>query len=132
MQSAYLSRRLAYFCTRRLNLLLSDGSIGPSSGGHPPHGIAGQPGNALPTTPTSQPAGAAQPQTPFTDFYICPQHRPVVFGLSCMLQVQMLSTSTVITKMLRYPCYLQAIRLLTQKFCAEGLFVSFPKEKTTV
>lgn len=92
VQSAYLSRRLAYFCTRRLNLLLSDGSIGPSSGGHPPHGIAGQPGNALPTTPTSQPAGATQPQTPFTDFYICPQHRPVVFGLSCMLQVQILLT----------------------------------------
>ncbi|XP_058264024.1 mediator of RNA polymerase II transcription subunit 12 isoform X2 [Hemibagrus wyckioides] len=86
VQSAYLSRRLAYFCTRRLNLLLSDGSIGPSSGGHPPHGITSQPSNALPTTPTSQPAGATQPQTPFTDFYICPQHRPVVFGLSCMLQ----------------------------------------------
>lgn len=94
VQSAYLSRRLAYFCTRRLNLLLSDGSIGPSSGGHPPHGITSQPGNALPTTPTSQPAGATQPQTPFTDFYICPQHRPVVFGLSCMLQVRLLMTFT--------------------------------------
>lgn len=92
VQSAYLSRRLAYFCTRRLNLLLSDGSIGPSSGGHPPHSITSQPGNPLPTTPTSQPAGATQPQTPFTDFYICPQHRPVVFGLSCMLQVQILTT----------------------------------------
>uniref|UniRef100_A0A8B9JWH7 Mediator complex subunit 12 n=1 Tax=Astyanax mexicanus TaxID=7994 RepID=A0A8B9JWH7_ASTMX len=86
VQSAYLSRRLAYFCTRRLNLLLSDGSLGLSTGGHPPHSISGQPGNALPPTPTSQPAGGNQPQTPFTDFYICPQHRPVVFGLSCMLQ----------------------------------------------
>uniref|UniRef100_A0AAR2INR2 Mediator complex subunit Med12 domain-containing protein n=1 Tax=Pygocentrus nattereri TaxID=42514 RepID=A0AAR2INR2_PYGNA len=86
VQSAYLSRRLAYFCTRRLNLLLSDGSIGPSTGGHPPHSISGQSGNALPPTPTSQPAGGNQPQTPFTDFYICPQHRPVVFVLSCMLQ----------------------------------------------
>ncbi|KAI4897312.1 hypothetical protein NFI96_034020, partial [Prochilodus magdalenae] len=86
VQSAYLSRRLAYFCTRRLNLLLSDGSIGPSTGGHPPHSISGQPGNALPPTPTSQPVGGNQPQTPFTDFYICPQHRPVVFVLSCMLQ----------------------------------------------
>ncbi|XP_016091008.1 mediator of RNA polymerase II transcription subunit 12-like [Sinocyclocheilus grahami] len=86
VQSAYLSRRLAYFCTRRLNLLLSDGSLGPGPGGHPAHGISAQQGNALPPTPTSQPAGGNQPQTPFTDFYICPQHRPVVFGLSCMLQ----------------------------------------------
>ncbi|XP_026136992.1 mediator of RNA polymerase II transcription subunit 12 isoform X1 [Carassius auratus] len=86
VQSAYLSRRLAYFCTRRLNLLLSDGSLGPGPGGHPSHGISAQQGNALPPTPTSQPAGGNQPQTPFTDFYICPQHRPVVFGLSCMLQ----------------------------------------------
>uniref|UniRef100_A0A8C1ZUI8 Mediator complex subunit 12 n=1 Tax=Cyprinus carpio TaxID=7962 RepID=A0A8C1ZUI8_CYPCA len=86
VQSAYLSRRLAYFCTRRLNLLLSDGSLGPGPGGHPAHGISAQQGNALPPTPTSQPAGGNQPQTPFTDFYICAQHRPVVFGLSCMLQ----------------------------------------------
>uniref|UniRef100_A0A3B4Z6C5 Mediator complex subunit 12 n=1 Tax=Stegastes partitus TaxID=144197 RepID=A0A3B4Z6C5_9TELE len=86
VQSAYLSRRLAYFCTRRLNLLLSDGSLGPGTGGHPAHGILTQQGNALPSTPTSQPAGGNQPQTPFTDFYICPQHRPLVFGLSCMLQ----------------------------------------------
>ncbi|XP_018549665.1 mediator of RNA polymerase II transcription subunit 12 isoform X2 [Lates calcarifer] len=86
VQSAYLSRRLAYFCTRRLNLLLSDGSLGPGTGGHPAHGILTQQGNALPPTPTSQPAGGNQPQTPFTDFYICPQHRPLVFGLSCMLQ----------------------------------------------
>uniref|UniRef100_A0A673XYW3 Mediator complex subunit 12 n=1 Tax=Salmo trutta TaxID=8032 RepID=A0A673XYW3_SALTR len=84
--SAYLSRRLAYFCTRRLNLLLSDGSLGPGAGGHPAHSILAQPGNALPPTPTSQPTGGNQPQTPFTDFYICPQHRPLVFGLSCMLQ----------------------------------------------
>lgn len=83
-----MSRRLAYFCTRRLNLLLSDGSLGPGTGGHPAHGMLTQQGNALPPTPTSQPAGGNQPQTAFTDFYICPQHRPLVFGLSCMLQVQ--------------------------------------------
>ncbi|XP_064830087.1 mediator of RNA polymerase II transcription subunit 12-like [Oncorhynchus masou masou] len=90
VQSAYLSRRLAYFCTRRLNLLLSDGSLGPGARGHPAHSILAQPGNALPPMPTSQPAGGNQPQTPFTDFYICPQHRPLVFGLSCMLQSIML------------------------------------------
>lgn len=92
VQSAYLSRRLAYFCTRRLSLLLSDGSLGPGGGpgGHQSHGsLLAQPGNALPPTPTSQPAGGNQPQTPFTDFYTCPQHRPVVFGLSCMLQVRL-------------------------------------------
>lgn len=87
VQSAYLSRRLAYFCTRRLNLLLSDGSMGPGAGGHQGHGILAQQGNAMPPTPTSQPSGGNQPQTPFTDFYICPQHRPIVYGLSCMLQV---------------------------------------------
>ncbi|KAF3838659.1 hypothetical protein F7725_010427 [Dissostichus mawsoni] len=86
VQSAYLSRRLAYFCTRRLNLLLSDGSLGPGTGGHPTHGMLTQQGNALPPTPTSQPTGGNQLQTAFTDFYICPQHRPLVFGLSCMLQ----------------------------------------------
>lgn len=90
VQSAYLSRRLAYFCTRRLNLLLTDGSMGPSAGGHPGHSILAQQGNALPPTPTSQPSGGNQPQTPFTDFYICPQHRPIVYGLSCMLQVSSL------------------------------------------
>nr|XP_023688070.1 mediator of RNA polymerase II transcription subunit 12 isoform X2 [Paramormyrops kingsleyae] len=79
VQSAYLSRRLAYFCTRRLNLLLTDGSVGPGS-----HST--QSGNVIPPTPASQPAGGSQPQAPFTDFYICPQHRPLVFGLSCMLQ----------------------------------------------
>uniref|UniRef100_A0A3P9HYA9 Mediator complex subunit 12 n=1 Tax=Oryzias latipes TaxID=8090 RepID=A0A3P9HYA9_ORYLA len=86
VQSAYLSRRLAYFCTRRLNLLLSDRSLVPGTVGHPGHSILTQQGNALPSTPTSQPAGGNQPQTPFTDFYICQQHRPLVFGLSCMLQ----------------------------------------------
>ncbi|KAG9351320.1 hypothetical protein JZ751_022567 [Albula glossodonta] len=86
VQSAYLSRRLAYFCTRRLNLLLTDGSFGPGTGGHPSHSVSAQAGATLPTTPTSQPAGGNQNQTPFNDFYICPQHRPLVFGLSCMLQ----------------------------------------------
>ena len=101
VQSAYLSRRLAYFCTRRLNLLLSDGSLGPGTGGHQSHGLLAQPGNALPPTPTSQPAGGNQTQTPFTDFYICPQHRPLVFGLSCMLQVNLAAAPFVIWFKLR-------------------------------
>ncbi|KPP79951.1 mediator of RNA polymerase II transcription subunit 12-like [Scleropages formosus] len=83
VQSAYHSRRLAYFCTRRLNLLLTDGTVGPGSGGHQPHGITGQPGAAMPPTPATQPTGGSQTQTSFVD---CPQHRPLVFGLSCMLQ----------------------------------------------
>ncbi|EMP39170.1 Mediator of RNA polymerase II transcription subunit 12 [Chelonia mydas] len=54
VQSAYLSRRLAYFCTRRLAMQL-DGTGNP-------------------------------PPSPFSDLLLCPQHRPVVFGLSCILQ----------------------------------------------
>lgn len=81
MQSAYLSRRLAYFCTRRLAMQL-DGA-----GGHPPHILSAQTGNALPSTPTPQPAAGNPPPSPFSDLLLCPQHRPVVYGLSCILQV---------------------------------------------
>nr|XP_033799825.1 mediator of RNA polymerase II transcription subunit 12 [Geotrypetes seraphini] len=80
VQSAYLSRRLAYFCTRRLTMQLDGIS------GHPPHIITAQAGGTLPSTPTSQPPAGNLPSTPFSDLLLCPQHRPVVFGLSCMLQ----------------------------------------------
>uniref|UniRef100_A0A8B9CSC1 Mediator complex subunit 12 n=1 Tax=Anser brachyrhynchus TaxID=132585 RepID=A0A8B9CSC1_9AVES len=80
VQSAYLSRRLAYFCTRRLAMQL-DGA-----GGHPPHILSTQTGNALPSTPTPQPAAGNPPPSPFSDLLLCPQHRPVVYGLSCILQ----------------------------------------------
>uniref|UniRef100_A0A8C9L7F4 Mediator complex subunit 12 n=1 Tax=Pavo cristatus TaxID=9049 RepID=A0A8C9L7F4_PAVCR len=80
VQSAYLSRRLAYFCTRRLAMQL-DGA-----GGHPPHILSTQTGNALPSTPTPQPATGNPPPSPFSDLLLCPQHRPVVYGLSCILQ----------------------------------------------
>ncbi|KAI1234746.1 hypothetical protein IHE44_0003123 [Lamprotornis superbus] len=82
VQSAYLSRRLAYFCTRRLAMQL-DGA-----GGHPPHILSAQTGNALPSTPTPQPAAGNPPPSPFSDLLLCPQHRPVVYGLSCILQVR--------------------------------------------
>lgn len=81
VQSAYLSRRLAYFCTRRLAMQL-DGA-----GGHPPHILSAQTGNTLPSTPTPQPAAGNPPPSPFSDLLLCPQHRPVVYGLSCILQV---------------------------------------------
>lgn len=87
MQSAYLSRRLAYFCTRRLSMLLGDSGSNVVTGGHQSHVIPAPTSNTLPPTPTPPPNGTTQPQSPFMDFYICPQHRPVVFGLSCMLQV---------------------------------------------
>ncbi|XP_078403088.1 mediator of RNA polymerase II transcription subunit 12 isoform X3 [Cetorhinus maximus] len=86
VQSAYLSRRLAYFCTRRLSMLLGDSGSNAVTGGHQSHVMTAPTGNALPPTPTPPTNGANQPQSPFLDFYICPQHRPVVFGLSCMLQ----------------------------------------------
>uniref|UniRef100_A0A452H393 Mediator complex subunit Med12 domain-containing protein n=1 Tax=Gopherus agassizii TaxID=38772 RepID=A0A452H393_9SAUR len=80
VQSAYLSRRLAYFCTRRLAMQL-DGT-----GGHLPHILSAQTGAALPSTPAPQPAAGNPPPSPFSDLLLCPQHRPVVFGLSCILQ----------------------------------------------
>lgn len=86
VQSAYLSRRLAYFCARRLALLLSDS---PSLlAAHSPHMMMG---------PNSSSIGAPSPGTPgpgvspvqlaFSDFLSCAQHGPLVYGLSCMLQV---------------------------------------------
>lgn len=84
MQSAYLSRRLAYFCTRRLAILLD------ASGGHPAHHLPSQAAPALPSTPTPQPAAGNSSASPFSDLLLCPQHRPVVFGLSCILQASAL------------------------------------------
>ncbi|NXU51187.1 MD12L protein, partial [Turnix velox] len=85
VQSAYLSRRLAYFCARRLSLLLSDGPNLVAA--HSPHMIIG---------PSNPPLAAPSPTTPgpvvspvqlaCSDFLSCPQHRPLVYGLSCMLQ----------------------------------------------
>uniref|UniRef100_A0A8D2IWC6 Mediator complex subunit 12 n=1 Tax=Varanus komodoensis TaxID=61221 RepID=A0A8D2IWC6_VARKO len=77
-QLAFL--RLAYFCTRRLAILLD------STGGHSAHHLTGQAAPTLPPTPNPQPAGGSQPPSPFSDLLLCPQHRPVVFGLSCILQ----------------------------------------------
>lgn len=84
VQSAYLSRRLAYFCTRRLAILLD------ASGGHPAHHLPSQAAPALPSTPTPQPAAGNSSASPFSDLLLCPQHRPVVFGLSCILQASAL------------------------------------------
>uniref|UniRef100_A0A670KMT6 Mediator complex subunit 12 n=1 Tax=Podarcis muralis TaxID=64176 RepID=A0A670KMT6_PODMU len=74
------SWRLAYFCTRRLAILLD------SIGGHPAHHLTAQSTPALPSTPTPQPAAGNPPPSPFGDLLHCPQHRPVVYGLSCILQ----------------------------------------------
>lgn len=81
VQSAYLSRRLAYFCTRRLALQLD----GMSS--HSAHVMSAQSTSTLPTTPAPQPPTSSTPSIPFSDLLMCPQHRPLVFGLSCILQV---------------------------------------------
>uniref|UniRef100_A0A452VBG6 Mediator complex subunit 12 n=1 Tax=Ursus maritimus TaxID=29073 RepID=A0A452VBG6_URSMA len=84
VQSAYLSRRLAYFCTRRLALQLD----GVSS--HSSHIMSAQSTSTLPTTPAPQPPTSSTPSTPFSDLLMCPQHRPLVFGLSCILQTILL------------------------------------------
>ncbi|KAM4040633.1 mediator of RNA polymerase II transcription subunit 12-like protein isoform 3-T5 [Anomaloglossus baeobatrachus] len=85
VQSAYLSRRLAYFCSRRLSALLSDCAtpaivhsaivmMGPNN-----------PPLSAPSPSTSGPV-ISSVHLPCADFQTCPQHRPLVYGLSCMLQ----------------------------------------------
>uniref|UniRef100_A0A663E5S5 Mediator complex subunit 12L n=1 Tax=Aquila chrysaetos chrysaetos TaxID=223781 RepID=A0A663E5S5_AQUCH len=85
VQSAYLSRRLAYFCARRLSLLLSDG---PSLvAAHSPHVMMGPSNPPLAAPSPSAPGPVVSPvQLACSDFLSCPQHRPLVYGLSCMLQ----------------------------------------------
>ncbi|NXB33034.1 MD12L protein, partial [Eulacestoma nigropectus] len=85
VQSAYLSRRLAYFCARRLSLLLSDGPNLVAA--HSPHMILGpsNPPLAVPS-PTAPGPGVSPAQLTCSDFLACPQHRPLVYGLRCMLQ----------------------------------------------
>uniref|UniRef100_A0A8C9LA42 Mediator complex subunit 12L n=1 Tax=Pavo cristatus TaxID=9049 RepID=A0A8C9LA42_PAVCR len=85
VQSAYLSRRLAYFCARRLSLLLSDG---PSlAAAHSPHVIIAPSNPPLAAPSPTAPGPVLSPvQLTCSDFLSCPQHRPLVYGLSCMLQ----------------------------------------------
>ncbi|XP_015727634.1 mediator of RNA polymerase II transcription subunit 12-like protein isoform X3 [Coturnix japonica] len=85
VQSAYLSRRLAYFCARRLSLLLSDG---PSlAAAHSPHVIIAPSNPPLAAPSPTAPGPVLSPvQLSCSDFLSCPQHRPLVYGLSCMLQ----------------------------------------------
>ncbi|NXJ10974.1 MD12L protein, partial [Odontophorus gujanensis] len=85
VQSAYLSRRLAYFCTRRLSLLLGDG---PSlAAAHPPHVMIAPSNPPLAAPSPAAPGPVLSPvQLSCSDFLSCPQHRPLVYGLSCMLQ----------------------------------------------
>uniref|UniRef100_A0A452IWQ1 Uncharacterized protein n=1 Tax=Gopherus agassizii TaxID=38772 RepID=A0A452IWQ1_9SAUR len=87
VQSAYLSRRLAYFCARRLSLLLSDTPNLVAA--HSPHMIIG-PNNPPLTAPSPTATGpvVSPVQLACSDFFSCPQHRPLVYGLSCMLQVR--------------------------------------------
>nr|XP_020742220.1 mediator of RNA polymerase II transcription subunit 12-like protein isoform X3 [Odocoileus virginianus texanus] len=85
VQSAYLSRRLAYFCARRLALLLSDS---PSLlAAHSPHVIIGPNGSSIGAPSPGPPGPGVSPvQLAFSDFLSCAQHGPLVYGLSCMLQ----------------------------------------------
>ncbi|XP_075058071.1 mediator of RNA polymerase II transcription subunit 12-like protein isoform X2 [Mixophyes fleayi] len=85
VQSAYLSRRLAYFCSRRLSALLSD-CASPATV-HTPIIMMGtnNPPMAAPSPSASGPV-VTSVHLPCVDFQSCPQHRPLVYGLSCMLQ----------------------------------------------
>nr|XP_055238958.1 mediator of RNA polymerase II transcription subunit 12-like protein isoform X7 [Gorilla gorilla gorilla] len=85
VQSAYLSRRLAYFCAWRLSLLLSDSPNLIAA--HSPHMMIG-PNNSSIGAPSPGPPGPGMSpvQLAFSDFLSCAQHGPLVYGLSCMLQ----------------------------------------------
>nr|XP_023476879.1 mediator of RNA polymerase II transcription subunit 12-like protein isoform X2 [Equus caballus] len=84
VQSAYLSRRLAYFCARRLALLLSDS---PSLAAHSPHMMIGPSSSSIGAPSPGAPGPGMSPvQLAFSDFLSCAQHGPLVYGLSCMLQ----------------------------------------------
>ncbi|XP_059587021.1 mediator of RNA polymerase II transcription subunit 12-like protein isoform X5 [Alligator mississippiensis] len=85
VQSAYLSRRLAYFCARRLSLLLSDSPNLVAA--HSPHMIIGSNNPPLAAPSPTTPGPMVSPvQLACSDLFSCPQHRPLVYGLSCMLQ----------------------------------------------
>ncbi|XP_069583601.1 mediator of RNA polymerase II transcription subunit 12-like protein [Ranitomeya imitator] len=80
VQSAYLSRRLAYFCSRRLSALLSDcaaPAIGMMGTNNPP---------ILAPSPSTSGPVISSVHIPCADYQTCPQHRPLVYGLSCLLQ----------------------------------------------
>ncbi|XP_040285885.1 mediator of RNA polymerase II transcription subunit 12-like protein [Bufo bufo] len=85
VQSAYLSRRLAYFCSRRLSALLSD--CASSANAHASIAMMGtnNPPISAPSPSTTGPV-VNSAHLPCADFQTCPQHRPLVYGLSCMLQ----------------------------------------------
>ncbi|XP_077204785.1 mediator of RNA polymerase II transcription subunit 12-like protein isoform X2 [Paroedura picta] len=85
VQSAYLSRRLAYFCARRVSLLINDSPNLIAA--HSPHMIIG-PNNPPLAAPSPTAAGPVMSpaQMACSDSLSCPQHRPLVYGLSCMLQ----------------------------------------------
>ncbi|XP_072852174.2 mediator of RNA polymerase II transcription subunit 12-like protein isoform X3 [Pogona vitticeps] len=85
VQSAYLSRRLAYFCARRVSLLISDNPNLIAT--HSPHMILGPNNPPLAaSSPSTTGPGVNPAQLACSDFLSCPQHRPLVYGLSCMLQ----------------------------------------------
>ncbi|KAM4821379.1 mediator of RNA polymerase II transcription subunit 12-like protein [Thomomys bottae] len=85
VQSAYLSRRLAYFCARRLSLLLSDSPNLLAA--HSPHMMIGPNTTSLGAPSPGPPGPGMIPvQLAFSDFLSCAQHGPLVYGLSCMLQ----------------------------------------------
>ncbi|KAM4772759.1 mediator of RNA polymerase II transcription subunit 12-like protein [Rhinophrynus dorsalis] len=85
VQSAYLSRRLAYFCSRRLSALLSDCASPVNA--HTPLMMMGanNPPLAAPS-PSAPGAVVSSVHLPCVDFHSCPQHRPLIYGLSCILQ----------------------------------------------
>ncbi|KAM9316506.1 mediator of RNA polymerase II transcription subunit 12-like protein [Gastrophryne carolinensis] len=84
VQSAYLARRLAFFCSRRLSAFLSDCTGQPAVHTF----VSMSASNSSIAVPNASSSGSmiSSGYLPCVDFQSCPQHRPLVFGLSCILQ----------------------------------------------
>ncbi|XP_038050746.1 mediator of RNA polymerase II transcription subunit 12-like protein isoform X3 [Patiria miniata] len=83
LRSQMLSRRLAYMCVRRLTAIINDAACATNPPTPSPHMVTSP---TSVTMPTNQPT----PQQPlaaiFAEYTSCPQHRPIIVGLSIILQ----------------------------------------------
>ncbi|XP_022102013.1 mediator of RNA polymerase II transcription subunit 12-like protein isoform X2 [Acanthaster planci] len=83
VRSQMLSRRLAYMCVRRLTAIINDATCATNPPTPSPHMVTSPTSVSMPSSqPTPQPALAAI----FAEYTSCPQHRPIVVGLSLILQ----------------------------------------------
>ncbi|XP_033637539.1 mediator of RNA polymerase II transcription subunit 12-like protein isoform X2 [Asterias rubens] len=83
VKSQMLSRRLAYMCVRRLTAMCNDATCAAAQPAPSPHMVT-SPSSV--TMPTSQPTQQQPLAAIFAEYTSCPQHRPIIVGLSLILQ----------------------------------------------